>query len=98
MYPGPGPAAAPPRSHSPSVPADDATRRAERAVRLACLGELSSARQALLSEPLAPGDAATLQQLTDPRSRPDQAYQLLPDQFFAISDARAKEQRQVLVD
>ena len=94
-----GPAEAPPRSHSPRVPADDATRRAERAVRLARLGELSSARQALLSEPLAPGDAATLQQLTDPRSRPDQAYQpiapdllawnpdspaeLLPDQFFA---------------
>ena len=94
-----GPAEAPPRSHSPRVPADDATRRAERAVRLARIGELSSARQALLSEPLAPGDAATLQQLTDPRSRPDQAYQpiapdllawnpdspaeLLPDQFFA---------------
>ncbi|CAJ1414226.1 unnamed protein product, partial [Effrenium voratum] len=36
-----GPAEAPPRSHSPRVPADDATRRAERAVRLARLGELS---------------------------------------------------------
>ena len=86
-----GPAEAPPRSHGPSVPADDATRRAERAVRLTRLGELSSARQALLSEPLAPGDAVTLQQLTDPRSRPDQAYQpIAPDLLAWSPDSRAE--------
>ena len=51
-----------------------AEQRADRAVHLARLGELSAARRALLSEPLAPGDQATLQQLRDPNRRPCQPY------------------------
>ena len=44
--------------------------RADRAIHLAHLGELSAARQALLAEPLAPGGDSTLQQLRDPARRP----------------------------
>ena len=39
---------------------DDATKRADRAVRLARVGELSAARQALMADPLPPRHADTL--------------------------------------
>jgi len=54
-------------SATPPQPRQDA--RADRAVRLAHLGELSGARQALLAEPLAAGDDTTLQHLRDPARR-----------------------------
>ena len=63
---------APPARASNSEPG--AEQRADRAVHLARLGELSAARRALLSEPLALGDQATLQQLRDPDRRPSQPY------------------------
>ena len=65
-------AASPPARASVSEPG--AEQRADRAVHLARLGELSAARRALLSEPLAPGDQATLQQLRDPDRRLCQPY------------------------
>ena len=53
---------------------DDPEARADRAVRLVRVGEVSAARQALLSEPLVPGDATgdatTLQEPRDPARRP----------------------------
>ena len=39
------------------------------------MGELSAARQALLSEPLAPGAPASLEELRNPARRPHQPYQ-----------------------
>ena len=88
----------------PTNPNEDA--RAQRAIHLARLGELSRARQALLAEPLAPGDEATHQRLTDPTARPQQAYQAIdtdllqwipatptaiPAQLFLTNLARAKK-------
>ena len=61
---------APARPTTNTTDTDDLPRRLERATRLAHLGELSAARQALTSEPLAPPTEATLQQLTDPSRRP----------------------------
>ena len=49
---------------------DDVQDRASRALRLAQLGELSAARQALEGAQLAPGDLTTLRALTDPDRRP----------------------------
>ena len=49
---------------------DDVRDRASRALRLAQLGELSAARQALEGAQLAPGDLTTLRALTDPDRRP----------------------------
>ena len=66
----------------------------DRAVHFDHLGELSAARQALRSEPLAPGDdATTLQQLRDPARRPSEPYDpldpglsaWLPDTEVALS-------------
>ena len=54
------------RRHRP----DDVRDRASRALRLAQLGELSAARQALEGAQLAPGDLTTLRALTDPDRRP----------------------------
>ncbi|CAK9081723.1 132 kDa protein [Durusdinium trenchii] len=88
----------------PTNPNEDA--RAQRAIHLTRLGELSRARQALLAEPLAPGDEATHQRLTDPTARPQQAYQAIdtdllqwnpatpaaiPAQLFLTNLARAKK-------
>ena len=42
-------------------------------------GELSAARQALTTGPLAPHTQATLQELRDPRRRPQEPYQAFPD-------------------
>ena len=53
-------------------------QRADRAVQLAHLGELSAARQALTAEPLAPAPDAALQHLIDPARRPPEPYQPLP--------------------
>ena len=72
-------------------PGDDAARRADRAVRLARLGELSAARQALMADPLAPGDADTLQRLTDPSSRPNQQYEPIPQGLSDWAPDRAVE-------
>ena len=49
---------------------DDLARRVARAERLARLGELSSARQALESAAVAPGSLRTLHELTNPERRP----------------------------
>ena len=54
-----------------------------RAVHLAHLGELSAARQALLAEPLAAGDGATLQHLRDPARRPVEPYEPLDPDLLA---------------
>ena len=51
---------------------DDLELRAIRAERLVQVGELSSARQALKGAHLAPGNEATLRQLTDASRRPPQ--------------------------
>ena len=64
--------ASPPARASVSEPG--AEQRADSAVHLARLGELSAARRALLSEPLVLGDHATLQQLRDPNRRPCQPH------------------------
>ena len=56
------------------APASSTENRAQRAIHLTRLGELSRARQALLSQPLAPGTQNTLQQLTNPEARPQQPY------------------------
>ncbi|CAE7215607.1 unnamed protein product, partial [Symbiodinium sp. CCMP2456] len=56
--------ASPPARGSASEPG--AEQRVDKTVHLPHLGELSAARRALLSEPLAPGDHATLLQLRDP--------------------------------
>ena len=49
---------------------DDVQKRAARAELQVALGELSSARQVLEEEEIAPGTRATLQQLTDESKRP----------------------------
>ena len=49
---------------------DDDGKRAARALSLVYMGELSAARQALESAPVAPGTMATLRALTDPEKRP----------------------------
>ena len=66
---------------APPQPRQDA--RADRAVHLAHLGELSAARQALLAEPLAAGDGATLQHLRDPARRPVEPYEPLDPDLLA---------------
>ena len=54
-------------------------RRVARAEALVTLGELSSARQALESAELAPGDLSTLQFLQDTDRRPDVLRSPMPD-------------------
>ncbi|CAE7290268.1 unnamed protein product [Symbiodinium sp. CCMP2456] len=54
------------------APRSESAARADRAVHLAHLGELSAARQALITAPLAPGDATTLEALRDPARRPSE--------------------------
>ena len=73
---------APARPTTNTTDTDDLPRRLERATRLAHLGELSAARQALTSEPLAPPTEATLQQLTDPSRRPAEPYRPLPQDIL----------------
>ena len=53
-------------------------QRTRRARQLTHQGELSAARQALTTGPLAPHTQATLQELRDPSRRPQQPYQALP--------------------
>ena len=54
-------------------------QRTRRARQLTHQGELSAARQALTTGPLAPHTQATLQELRDPRRRPQEPYQAFPD-------------------
>ena len=56
----------------------DTTQQARRARDLVHLGELSAARQALLSGPLAPGTPNTLAELRNPARRPPQPYDPIP--------------------
>eukprot|EP00435_Cladocopium_sp_Y103_P075990 s57_g72.t1 len=58
----------------PPVSQPDPTNRRARARDLVHMGELSAARQALLSGPLAPGTDATLAELRDPNRRPNEPY------------------------
>eukprot|EP00439_Symbiodinium_sp_Y106_P016235 s10655_g2.t1 len=69
-------------SAAPPQPRQDA--RADRAVHLAHLGELSAARRALLAEPLAAGDDTTLQHLRDPARRPVEPYEPLDPDIFPV--------------
>jgi hypothetical protein len=64
--------------------ADDLERRAARAHALVRLGEVSAARQALLSEPLAPGTAETLAELRDPERRPQQPHGELEPELLRL--------------
>ena len=57
---------------------DSVKRRAERAFCLAQLGELSSARQALEGDAVAPGNDRTMQALRDPLRRPPAPRDPLP--------------------
>ena len=54
-------------------------QRTRRARQLTHQGELSAARQALTTGPLAPHTQATLQELRDPSRRPQEPYQAFPD-------------------
>ena len=57
---------------------NDPERRAARAQALVMLGELSSARQAVEGEELAPGTEETLRLLRDPLRRPPRPREVLP--------------------
>ena len=64
-----------------------AAQRAERAVKLAHPGELSSARQALLAEPLAPAtETRSLQEELQPG---EEVFAFLDDTYIAASPDRA---------
>ena len=68
------------RSGGPATAADlEAQRRAERAVALVHLGELSAARAALDATPLAPATDETLAVLRDPTKRPQTSQVPLPE-------------------
>ena len=78
-------AAATCRRQGPAPARDDSLQpRADRAASLAALGELSAAAQALVSEPLAPGNGTTLAELRDPERRPQQSYRDLPEDLMAF--------------
>ena len=61
---------------------DGIEKRANRALSLVQMGELSAARQALDGAPIAPGTLATLRVLTDPEKRPPSARQELSDEIL----------------
>ena len=71
--------------------------RADRAVHLAHLGELSAVRQAFLAPPLAPADEATLQALQDPSRRPPQYAPLDPDIRAFSPDVPLALSREILI-
>ena len=58
-------------------------KRAARAELKVALGELSSARQALEGEEIAPGTRATLQQLTDESKRPPRLMDPVPPEIMS---------------
>ena len=58
---------------------NDEAKRAARAEMFVHMGELSSARQALVGEAVAPGNEATYNQLTDATRRPARPRDPLPD-------------------
>ena len=62
-----------------------AAQRAERAVKLAHLGEFSSARQALLAEPSAPAAEEILHILRDPSRGLQQPYGPMPREILQVS-------------
>ena len=66
----------------------DADHRAARAEKLAMVGELSAARQALESAELAPGNLSTLRSLTNPERRPARPREA-PSSRFVESNSRA---------
>ena len=68
-----------------SSPQPDRTR--ERACAQVRRGQLSRARQSLTSAPLAPGNAETLRQLTDPARRPPAPRQPLSDEMASFQPA-----------
>ena len=61
---------------------DDVQKRATRAELKVAVGELSSARQAMEGEEVAPGTRATLQQLTDESRRPPQLRDAVPQEIM----------------
>ena len=60
----------------------DSDQRAARAEKLAMVGELSAARQALESAELAPGNLNTLRALTNPERRPSRPREVLPPELL----------------
>ena len=60
------------------APPHDVPRGVERATRLAHVGELAAARQALVAEPRAPASDETFRELTDPARRLPQPYRPMP--------------------
>ena len=71
-------------------------RRAARAHTLVRLGEVSAARQALVSEAVAPGNATTLRELSDPNRRPQvphepiepETMEFQPEEPFVLDRGR----------
>ena len=61
---------------------NDDVKRAARAEMFVHMGELSSARQALVGEAVAPGNQATYNQLTDDTRRPARPRDPLPDEIL----------------
>ena len=61
---------------------NDEAKRAARAEMFVHMGELSSARQALVGEAVAPGNQATYNQLTDATRRPARPRDPLPDEIL----------------
>ena len=57
---------------------DSVERRADRALDLIQMGELSAARHALEGDPIAPGNRQTLSALQDPERRPPVPREALP--------------------
>ena len=62
---------------------DDVQKRADRAELKVAFGELSSARQALEEEEIAPGTRATLQQLIDESKRPPRLMDPVPPEIMS---------------
>ena len=68
---------------------DTSEARAARACTLVKRGELSRARQVLTAAALAPGDATTLQALTDPDRRPTARLRDVPNEVLSYSPDEA---------
>ena len=71
----------------PHTTAAQPERTRERACAQVRRGQLSRARQTLTSAPLAPGNAETLRQLTDPSRRPPEPRQPLPQDLASFRPA-----------
>ena len=62
--------------------AEDTEQRLSEALRLLRPSELSRARQTLTASKLAPGNAATLEELRDPELRPTSLTEEIPEEVF----------------